>query len=235
MIGASRRFARCAQSNAEAKMPTQNAVVDRIPVNESFSTPASDESVGRAAAALTAHGFEVHVVDTGAQARDLALSLIPDGSEVGQGASITLDRIGVTEVVNSSPRFVAVRPRIRNMDRATQGGEIRRLGSAPDVQLNSVQAITEDGSLLVGSFTGSQTAPISYGAGRVILVAGIQKIVPDIAAGLRRIEEYSYPLEDARMQEAFGRHSAINRVLILKGEAMPGRTAVILVRETVGI
>jgi hypothetical protein len=80
---------------------------------------------------------------------------------------------------------------------------------------------------------GSQLGPIGFGAGRVILVVGAQKIVPDLEMAFRRVEEYSYPLEDAKMQEAYGRHSAINKMLVLNGEA-PGRTTVILVREAVG-
>ena len=69
----------------------------------------------------------------------------------------------------------------------------------------------------------------------MILVVGSQKIVPDLATAFRRVEEYSYPIEDVKLQEAFGRHSAMNKVLILNGEIAPGRVTVILVREPVGV
>jgi hypothetical protein len=121
------------------------------------------------------------------------------------------------------------------MDRATQMREIRKLGAAPDFQLNSVSAVTEDGRLVVVSMTGSQLGPIGFGAGRVVLVIGSQKIVPDLDTALRRVEEYSYPLEDANLQEAFGRHSAINKMLIVNAEFVPGRVTVILVRRPVGL
>jgi hypothetical protein len=165
----------------------------------------------------------------------MLLDLLPVGAEVGEGASMTLDAIGVTEVIEKSGRYDAVRPRTRSMDRATQMREIRKLGAAPDVQINSVAAVTEDGRMVVASMTGSQLGPIGFGSGRVILVVGAQKIVPDLATAFRRVEEYSYPIEDAKIQAAFGRRSAINKLLVLNAEIVPGRVAVILVREPVGV
>ncbi|MGD0018977.1 MAG: LUD domain-containing protein [Candidatus Limnocylindrales bacterium] len=214
---------------------TENKTIERLPVNEEFARPASSAAIERAAAALSQHGIDAQIVDDASKARELLLSLVPEGGEVGEGASMTLDQIGVTEIIEKSGRYDAVRPRMRSMDRATQMREIRKLGAAPDVQINSVQALTEDGRIVVASATGSQLGPIAFGAGRVILVVGAQKVVPDLATAFRRIEEYSYPIEDAKMQEAYGRHSAVNKMLVFKAEGAPGRTTVILVREPVGV
>jgi hypothetical protein len=213
---------------------TQQATIERMPVNEAFARRAIPEQVDRAAEALRRRNFDVRVVDTTEQARDVVMGLIPDGSEVGQGASETLEVIGVTAALDHD-RYVAIRPRTRKMDRATQAREIRKLAAAPDVQVNSVQALTEAGEMLVASNTGSQLGPIASGAGKVILVVGSQKIVPDLEAGFRRLHEYSLPIEDARFREAYGRRSAINKLLILQGDFPAGRTTVILVREPVGI
>jgi hypothetical protein len=212
---------------------TQEASIERLPVNQAFALPASADAVERAADALRSHGFGVHVVDDAEGARELVLSLIPDGAEVGQGASQTLSDIGVTQVVETSGRYDAIRPKTRSMDRATQMREIRKLGAAPDLWLNSVQAVTEDGRMVVGSATGSQLGPIASGAGQVILVAGSEKVVPDLDAAFRRLDEYAVPLEDLAMQTAYGRHTALNKVLVLNGERA-GRVSVILVREPVG-
>jgi hypothetical protein len=213
----------------------QSKPIERLPVNEAFAVPAQSAAIERTAEALRAHGFDAQIVPDAAAARDLLLSLIPEGAEVGEGASVTLDQIGVTEIVEKSGRYDAIRPRTRTMDRATQMREIRKLGAAPDVQINSVQAVTEDGRLVVASMTGSQLGPIAFGAGRVILVVGSQKIVPDLATAFRRVEEYSFPVEDAKIQEAYGRHSAVNKMLVLNGEVAPGRVTVILLREAAGV
>src|SRR6266480_7686204 len=104
------------------------------------------------------------------------------------------------------------------LDRDTQADEIRRLSAAPDVMLGSAHAVTETGTLLAASMSGSQLGPYASGAGQVILVVGTQKIVSDLEEGLRRVNEYAFPLEDARAQAAYGIHSGVNKVLIINRE-----------------
>jgi hypothetical protein len=120
------------------------------------------------------------------------------------------------------------------MDRATQADEIRRLGASPDIMLGSVHAITETGSLVAASASGSQLGPYASGAGKLILVVGTQKIVDGLEGALRRIDEYVFPLEDARAQAAYGVHSGVNKLLIINREWIPGRITVILCVETLG-
>ena len=208
--------------------------IERMPVNDAFAKPASDEAFERAAAALRAHKVEVVVVADAAAAREAVLALIPEGAEVGGGASATMEAIGVTEVIERSGRYDAVRPRTRAMDRAAQMREIHKLGAAPDFFVNSVAALAEDGTMVVASATGSQLGPIAFGAGRLILVVGPQKVVADLDMGLRRVREYCLPLEDADMQRLYGARSAINKLLVFNAEAREGRTTVVMVREPVG-
>ena len=185
-------------------------------------------------AALEANGIRVLRAADAAEAKRIVLGLIPHGSQVHHGASESLEVSGITEEIESSGRYQAVRPRIRNLDRRTEADEIRRLSAAPDVMLGSVHAVTETGSLLTASMGGSQLGPYAGGAGRVILVVGTQKIVSDLEQGLRRINEYAFPLEDARAQTAYGIHSAVNKVLIINREIVPDRITVVLVDEVLG-
>ena len=229
---------------------TERPTIERLPINDEFARPADSAAIQRAAEALRTHGFDAQIVGDGEAARELLLSLIADGAEVGEGASKTMDQIGVTEIIEKGGHYDAIRPRTRSMDRATQMREIRKLVAAPDVQLGGMAlpevaqaehhaagraAVTEDGQLVLASASGSQLGPISSGAGRVILVVGSQKVVPDLETAFRRVEEYSYPMVDAMAQEAYGRHSAINKLLVLNGEPVHGRSTVILVREPVGV
>ena len=199
-----------------------------------FGTVADEASVRRTVAALEANGFTVLRASNAVAAKRTVLDLIPDGSAVHQGASLTLDVVGITDEIEKSSRYAALRPRIWSMDRKTEGGEVRRLGAAPDVMLGSVHAVTETGSLLAASMSGSQLGPYVSGAGRVIFVVGTQKIVPDLEQGLRRINEYAWRLEDARAQAAYGIHSAVNKVVIINREINPGRITVVLVDEVLG-
>jgi YkgG family uncharacterized protein len=115
-----------------------------------------------------------------------------------------------------------------------QGREMRQLSASPDWVVGSVHALTEEGSLLIASASGSQLGPIASGAGHVILVVGAQKIVPDLDAGLRRVNEYCFPLEDRRARLAYGVPSGVNNVLVINESVAPGRISTILVNETLG-
>jgi hypothetical protein len=85
------------------------------------------------------------------------------------------------------------------------------------------------------SATGSQLGPYASGAGKLILVVGSQKIVPDLDAALRRITEHVQPWEDTRLREQMGVGTKLARILIIERDFSPGRTTVILTREPVGI
>ena len=199
-----------------------------------WGTRADGARVNRTAAALEANGITVQRASDAASAKRIVLDLIPDGSQVYHGASQTLDLVGITDEIDKSWRYAALRPRIWSMDRETEAQEIRRLGAAPDVMLGSVHAVTETGSLLAASMSGSQLGPYVSGAGRVILVVGTQKIVRDIEEGLLRINEYAYRLEDARAQAAYGIRSAVNKIVVINREITPGRITVVLVDEVLG-
>ena len=199
-----------------------------------FGEPAPAEHLQRAAAALAAHGFTVEILDDAAGARARVKDLIPGGASVFTGASETLRLSGIDADINTSGRYQAVRPQILTMDRVTQRAEFWRLMSTPDVIVGSVHAVTETGSLVVASGTGSQLPGYAGGAARAIWIAGAQKVVPDLPTALRRVEEHCLPLESARTQAAYGSPSAINRLLILNAELVPGRGTVLLLREAIG-
>jgi len=229
-----------AVANISAQQPEGKTVIAELlpdidPDNvRRFGTVADDTRVRRATAALEANGIIVLRAANAAEAKEVVLGLIADGSEVHHGASMSLDVAGITDEIDKSGRYESLRPRIFSMDRQTRADEIRRLGAAPEVMLGSVHAVTETGTLLAASMGGSQLGPYVSGAERVILVVGTQKIVSDLEEGLRRIEEYAFPLEDARAQAAYGIHSAVNKVLIINREIVPDRITVVFVDEVLG-
>jgi len=200
----------------------------------SFTDPVPAARLERAAAALTAHGFAVEILEDAAAARTRVKDLIPAGASVLTGASETLRLSGIDEDINSSGRYDAVRSRGTAMDRATQRNEIWAALSTPDVIVGSVAAVTETGSLVTASASGSQLPGYAGAAARVIWVAGAQKVVPDLPAALLRVEEHCLPLENDRAMQAYGKPSALNRVLILNAEPEAGRGTVLLLREAIG-
>ena len=199
-----------------------------------FADPAPAQRLQRAAAALTARGFSVEILDDAAAARTRVKDLIPEGASVLTAASETLRLSGIDEDINTSGRYQAVKPRVRAMDRVTGAHDIRRLLASPDVVVGSVAALTETGSLVVASASGSQLPAYAGGAARAIWIIGAQKVVPDLNTALRRVEDHALPLESARAQVAYGQPSAVNRLLILNAEPHPGRGTVLLLREAIG-
>jgi hypothetical protein len=199
-----------------------------------FADPAPAQLLERVAAALTANNFTVEILDDAAAARTRIKDLIPEGASVFTGASETLRLSGIEEDINNSGRYDALRPRGAKMDRATQMAEIWRLLASPDVIVGSVHAVTETGSLVIASASGSQLPGYAGGSVRAIWVVGAQKVVPDLSTALRRVEDHCLPLESERAMKVYGRPSAVNRVLILNAEPDPGRGTVLLLREAIG-
>jgi L-lactate utilization protein LutC len=202
--------------------------------NPSYAQAATHAQLERAAAHLKEHGFTVVITPDRAGALQTVLSLIPEHSEVLLSTSQTLAQIGLTKEVEESGKFESVRKRMGALDRKTQQREMRLLGQAPDYDVGSVHAVTEDGELLIASATGSQIGPYAFGAGKVIWVVGAQKVVPTLQDGLKRLREYSLPLEDARALQAYGMNSGLNKTLIISREVNPSRATVILVEEILG-
>jgi hypothetical protein len=202
--------------------------------NITFAKLASDEQIERVAQALEANGIHTLIAENGEEAKRLFFELVPDGSEVFLGASVTLETLGIKDEIDKSGRFDALRPKMFAMDRQTQGNEIRKLGASPEFAAGSVHAVTEDGHVLIASKTGSQLGPYASGAGKVIWVVGAQKIVKDMAEGLKRIEEYCAPLEEQHMQELYKIGTEINKILLVNKEMRPGRTTMIIVKEALG-
>jgi hypothetical protein len=198
-----------------------------------YGQTASDTQIEATVKALEANGIHTLIAGDPEEACRLFFSLIPDGAQIYQSASVTLDELGITAEIENSGRYNAIRPKLRAMDRETQGNEIRRLGASPDFMVGSVHAVTQDGHVMAASASGSQLGPYISGAGKVILVVGSQKIVKNLEDGFRRIEEYTFLLEDERMMKVRNMHSSLNKVIVINKER-PGRITLIIVKEKIG-
>jgi hypothetical protein len=199
-----------------------------------FSQVSSPDRIAAVAGALEHNGIRALVVRSGDNARKTVASLIPPGAEVFNNTSRTLESIGVADDIERSGRYEPLRLRLFQMDREMQAREMRILAASPDYVVGSVHALTEGGSLLIASASGSQLGPIVSGAEHVIFVIGSQKIVADLDAGIRRIFEYSLPLEDWRAREAYGVPSGVNNILIINRAVAADRITAILVHEALG-
>jgi hypothetical protein len=195
----------------------------------------SQTTIQNTIAALRNNNIEAFLVQNGEEAKRKFWEIVPEGAEVMNMTSVTLSTIGLDQEIEGSTDIQSVRKELMKMDRKTEGSQMQKMGAAPDWVIGSVQAVTQDGHVLVASNTGSQLPAYASGSGRVIWVVGVQKIVKDIEAGTRRIYEYVLPLESERAKLAYGAPgSAVNKLLIFNREAQPGRVTMILVNEILG-
>lgn len=202
-----------------------------------FSQNESPDSVSRAATGLIENGITVIHASSGADAKQKALALIPLGAEVMTMSSITLETLGITAEINDSGKYNSVKNKLKDMSRETQGLEMQKIGSAPEWAIGSVHAVTETGQVVIVSNTGSQLPGYAYGSAHVIWIVGTQKIVPNVATGLQRANEYILPLESERLAKIYnkpGLKSNVSKVLIFNKEIVPGRVTLIFVPEVVG-
>ncbi len=203
--------------------------------HEAFTAPASEETIQHVARQMRERNIEVIVVDNGEQARKIVLERLPEGAEIHSAKSKTLQETGIFDAIHDENRYDALRPRYLKMDRQTQAREIRKLIAAPDFMLGSVNAVTEDGILVATSASAGQIGPYASTAGKVILVVGSQKIVPDLETALQRVHAYVLPWEDAQVRKVLPAGSFIGKTLLIEREWINGRMTVILVRQPIGI
>ncbi len=68
----------------------------------------------------------------------------------------------------------------------------------------------------------------------MIWIVGAQKVVPDLPAALRRLEEHALPLESERTEAAYGVPSAVNQLVVFNAPTRFSRATVLLLREAIG-
>ena len=174
-----------------------------------------------------------------AQNADIALEtlkdLIPLGAEIMSGSSTTLIEIGFDEYVNSDKsRWRDLHRGIVAEDDEKKRRELRRKSVAADYFVSGVNAIAQSGQIVACDKSGSRVGAWPFAAGHLILVSGTNKIVQTLGDALRRVREYTYPLENVRAKRAYGISSQIGKCVILVNEEIEGRVILLLIDESLG-
>jgi len=173
-------------------------------------------------------------VETGNEAKEKVLELLPKGSKVLAAQSQTVNNIGLTDEIENSGNYISIRKEYMSFDREKEADKIRISRSIPDFIVGSINAITKQGEALIASNTGSQIAAYAGGAGKIIWVIGTQKIVDNLDVGFKRIYDYVLSLESARLKKIYGVESNVSKLLIFNKEVVPGRVTIIFVNESLG-
>lgn len=191
--------------------------------------------VRRTFSAMGARGFGTVYVPTREAALEMLFGLIPKGSAVAHGSSTTLEQIGFLAQLkgpSSGYRYLNAEW-IAESDPAKRAKLRAKLSVEADYFLGSIQAICETGESVGADQSGSRQAFYVFGPPHVIWVAGINKLVPNLDAGIRRVREVALPLEDRRMKGLGAAGSSIGKLVVCERER-PGRITLLLVGEALG-
>ncbi len=200
-----------------------------------LDTLANKEIVEKTIQALKENNITGFFVETGEEAKQKVLELIPKHAEVMTMTSVTTDAIGLADVINKSGDYNAVIPKLYSLNRETQGLEMQKLGAAPEWAVGSVHAVTQEGHVVIASNTGSQLPGYAYGSQHVVWIVGTQKIVENLDGAMKRIYDYVLPLESDRAHKAYGVDgSNVSKMLIVNKEVNPQRITLIFVNEKLG-
>ena len=157
--------------------------------------------------ALKRNNFDVRLVQTAVEARDMILEMIPLEATVGVADSVTLRQTGALDELSRRGNEVInpFRPEMTDgmaEDRAKLKrfiGTIRKTFTT-DVFLTGSNAVTEDGKIVNIDGAGNRVAGIIYAAPKVILTIGTNKIVKDVDAALDRIKNVICPIHAKQKQ-----------------------------------
>lgn len=196
---------------------------------------------------LQRRGIEVVYFSSGNGALQYLLEQIPAGAQIMNGSSETLKSIGFDAVLHSG-RYDFLRPGILATDDAEARIKLRQRATTADYVVGGINAISMTGEILNVDGGGNRVAAYAYGAGKVYLVAGVNKIEPNLAAALDRLRNRAAVEECrhlgkktpcaatgvCRTYECHAPERQCGKLLIIENEKIQGRMTVVLIGEVLG-
>ena len=202
-----------------------------------YNKLAMKESIDKTMSALTAKGYEAFLIESGEAALAKIKELIPPNASVMNGSSKTLEQIGFVDYLKEgSHGWNNLHDAILQETDKEKQALLRKQSVISDYYLGSVHGLVENGEFIIASNSGSQLPHVVFTSQNLIFVVSTKKIVPSLDEAMRRLEEYIIPLEEENMQQKYGTHTHISKLLIFKDEAKgPGRKIIfLLVNEVLG-
>lgn len=177
------------------------------------------------------------------EATNYILSLIPTHASISWGGSMTLSEIGLLDALYAANHYTL-------LDRTKVAPEevenLYRQAFSCDYFLMSSNAITQDGKLVNIDGTGNRVAALIYGPKHVIIVAGMNKIVPTEADAISRVHHIASPQNTIRLNkntpcaktgichDCLSPDCICMQTVITRNSRNKGRIKVILVGESLG-
>ena len=191
---------------------------------------------------LKSRQIEGHYVQTKEEALSLALELIPEGSSVSWGGSMSIKAIGLPKALHEGNYEVLDRDLYET---AEAKAEIMHQAFNCDYFLSSCNAVSEDGILVNIDGSANRVAAISYGPKNVLMIVGMNKIVRSAEDAYSRAKYVAAPINGQRFEgipcaatgvcsNCKSPKSICCQTLITRFSHVPNRIKIILVNEELG-
>ena len=148
---------------------------------------------------LKARHFDAYYFSTSEEAIEKVIELIPEEDSVSWGGTCTIDQLGIKDILRARGQKLIDRDTAKDMDERI---EIMREGLTADTFLMSSNAITEDGQLFNIDGNGNRVAALCFGPKSVIVVAGMNKVVPDLETAYSYVRHNTAPAVVQRFPNA---------------------------------
>ena len=163
--------------------------------------PENNGQIMKVLKSLKKNKFDSRFVANGKDARQLTLDLIPDNASVGIGDSTTLRQLRVLEKLSERGTKV-INPFVKNLtedpEKYPRHLKLMRESHRCDFFMTSANAVTVDGKIISVDRAGNRVAGMIFGAPRVILTIGRNKIVDSVDEAMERIRNIIAPTHQKR-------------------------------------
>ena len=149
--------------------------------------------------ALNKRHFEAYYISDSKDVAVKVLELIPGGASVSWGGTTTVDQLGIKKVLADKGYNLIDRDTAKSPD---EREKIMHEALSADFFLMSSNAITEDGELFNIDGKGNRVAALCYGPKNILVIAGMNKIVPDMEAAYDKVRNYTSPVNAMRFCDA---------------------------------
>lgn len=193
---------------------------------------------------LNTHHIEGYYCSTSADAINKLLALIPKGSSISWGGSMTIRDMGLTDALHKAGTFT-----LYDRDLAESPEEVQavyRQTFGADFYISSANAMSEQGDIVNIDGNGNRVAAIAWGPKKVIFVVGINKIAKDLDAAIKRARGTAAPINTVRLNretpctldgvchDCHSPNSICNQIHIIRNSYDNGRFCVVIVGEELG-
>ena len=197
----------------------------------------------RVVKALESRNMEAYYVKTKEAALAKALELIPEGSSISWGGTMSAQEIGLTDALHKGKYDVYDREQVETRE---EKEKIAHQALNCDFFIGSTNALSEDGVLVNVDGNANRVAAFAYGPKNVLLIVGMNKVVKTEADAMRRARNEAAPINAQRFgvnTPCVKNGSCFNckspqciccQILITRFSKVPKRTKIILVDENLG-